>query len=126
RDVLRSAELPAVALHHRRQHLLPGLEAEAEEGGARVGEHVEQGQRQLHGGDSGRRERFPGGRSCATLRHGGSFRMVVVTAVLPWTAEGAAASSSARQFNRRRDIPSTPRDVRMLGHVSTTRVRRKG
>src|SRR5207247_6220950 len=42
---------------------------------------------------------------CATLRHGGSFRMVVVTAVLPWTAEGAAAPSSARQFNRRRDIP---------------------
>src|SRR5437870_13106095 len=30
--------------------------------------------------------------------------MVVVTAVLPWTAEGAAAPSSARQFNRRRDI----------------------
>jgi len=31
--------------------------------------------------------------------------MVVVTAVLPWTAKGAAAPSSARQFNRRRDNP---------------------
>jgi hypothetical protein len=30
----------------------------------------------------------------------------VVTAVLPWTAEGAAAPSSAGQFNRRRDIPA--------------------
>jgi len=33
--------------------------------------------------------------------------MVVVTAVLPWTAKGAAAPSSARQFNRRRDNPTT-------------------
>ena len=35
---------------------------------------------------------------------GGSFRMVVVTTVLP-DGEGAAAPFSARQFNRRRDIP---------------------
>src|SRR5437879_4791653 len=33
------------------------------------------------------------------------FETVVVTAVLPWTAKGAAAPSSARQFNSRRDIP---------------------
>src|SRR5439155_1143742 len=70
---------------------------------------VEEGQRQLHRGDGRGRERFPGGRSCATLLHGGSFRKVVVTAVLPWTAEGAAAPSSARQFNTRRDIPGTHR-----------------
>src|SRR5207249_11708494 len=104
-DVLRPAQPLAIVFHHRAQHLLAGLEAETEERGARVGEHVEQRQWELDRGDRRGCERFPGGRSCATLLHGGSFRMVVVTAVLPWTAEGAAAPSSARQFNRRRDIP---------------------
>src|SRR5207302_11101029 len=103
-DILRSTEPLAILFHHREQHLLTSVEAETEERRARVGEHVEERQGQLHRGDGWGRERFPGGRSCATLLHGGSFRTVVVTAVLPWTAEGAAAPSSARQFNRRRDI----------------------
>src|SRR5438034_4551240 len=104
-DVLRPAQPLAIVFHHRAQHLLAGLEAETEERGARVGEHVEQRQWELDRGDRRGCERFPGGRSCATLLHGGSFRMVVVTAVLRWTAKGAAAPSSARQFNRRRDNP---------------------
>ena len=90
-DVLGPTEALAILFHHREQDLLAGVEAETEERGARVGEDVEERQRQLHRGDGWGRERFPGGRSCATLLHGGSFRMVVATAVLPWTAEGAAA-----------------------------------
>ena len=50
-DVLRPAELRAILFHHRAQHLLARLEAEAEERRARVGEDIEQGQGQLDRGD---------------------------------------------------------------------------
>src|SRR5205809_1234278 len=73
-DVLRPAEPRALLFHQRAQHLLTGVETETEERRARVGEDVEEGQRQLHRDDGRGRERFPGGRSCATLLHGGSFR----------------------------------------------------
>src|SRR5205814_1991267 len=125
RDVLWPTQPLAILFHHRAQHLLTGVEAETEERGARVREHVEQGQRDLNRGDGRGRKRFPGSRSCATLPHGGSFRKVVVTAVLPWTAKGAAAPSSARQFNRRRDIPQAKakRGNPSLHHPET-RIRR--
>ena len=73
-DVLRPAEPRALLFHQRAQHQLPGVETETEERRARVGEDVEDGQRQLHRDDGRGRDRFPGGRSCATLLHGGSFR----------------------------------------------------
>jgi hypothetical protein len=103
-DFLRPAQPLPILFHHRAQPLLAGFEAEPKARGARGGEHVEQGQRDLPRGDGWGRERFPGARSYASLVHGGSFRKVVVTAVLSWTAKGVAALSRAGQFNRRRDI----------------------
>ncbi len=49
-NMLRAAKLRAILFHHRAQHLLARVEAEAAERGARVGEHIERRQRQLHGG----------------------------------------------------------------------------
>lgn len=51
RNVPRSAEVLAVLLHQRLEHLLPSREAHIEEGGLRVGQHREQRQRNLDGGD---------------------------------------------------------------------------
>src|SRR5262249_49614364 len=122
-DVLRSTEPLAILFHHRAQHLLARVEAEAEERGAGVGEDVEQRHGAWTGGDGGGRGRSPNGRSCAPLPQGGSFRMVVGTAVLPWTAEGAAAPSSAGQFNRRRDIPRAPHQSPRVCPVDTGGIR---
>src|SRR5262249_10184462 len=68
-DVLRSTELLAILFHHRAQHLLARVEAEAEERGARIGEDIAHRQRTLHGGDGWGRAGFRGKRSCATLLH---------------------------------------------------------
>jgi hypothetical protein len=68
-NVLGPAELLAILLHHRVQHLLAGVETEAEERGARLGEDVEQRQRHLHRGHGWGREPFPSDRSCASLLH---------------------------------------------------------
>src|SRR5262249_28628500 len=73
RDMLRSAELLPILLHHRAEHLLARVDAESEERGAGVLEDIKQRQRQLHGGDGWGRELFPGDRSCATSLHGGSL-----------------------------------------------------
>jgi hypothetical protein len=40
-DVLRPAQPLAILFHHRAQHLLARVEAEAEEPGARIGEDIE-------------------------------------------------------------------------------------
>ena len=100
----RTAELLAVRFHHRRQYLLASFEAEPEERGARIGEHVEQRQRQLHRGDGGDASASPVTALVRLFFIGGSL-LVVVTPVLPWTGEGAAALLFRRQFNSGWDIP---------------------
>ena len=125
RDVRRPAELLAILLHHRAEHLLAGFQAEPEERGAGIGENVEQRQRQLHRGDGWGRERFPGERSCATLLH----RRLPSEGCGDHRPTGRQKEPpllfSADQFNRRRDIPLdevnlgklglTPNDVTVRG-----------
>lgn len=48
----RPAELRPVHFHHVQQHLLPRFQTEAEERRARIGEHGEQRQGELHGGEA--------------------------------------------------------------------------
>src|SRR5262249_59536355 len=98
-------ELRAIVLHHRAEDLLAGGEAEPEERGLGIGEDLEQRQRHLDGGDRCGGRGFPGGRSCATSLHGGFLSLGCGDPVLYRTATRAAASSSAGQFNRVRDIP---------------------
>jgi hypothetical protein len=111
-NVGRPAEPVPILFHHRAQHLLAGRQAETEERGARVREHVEQRQRDLHGGDVVRRARFPSGRGCATLLHGGSFCEGCGDRRPTMDGRRSRRSFSADQFNRRREIPGKRRGGR--------------
>lgn len=120
RNVRRPAELRAIHFHHVEQHLLAGFQAEPEERGARVGENVEERQRELY-----RRERwggrFPARGSCASLLHRRLPSLVVVTPVLPLDGwKEPPLFFSVDQFNSRRDIPQDGSVVGISRRVDVT------
>jgi hypothetical protein len=66
---LGPAQRDPIGFHHRRQHLLAGIDAQAQEGMAHIAQHALHGQRDLHWGS----RQFPQRGLRARLHLGGSF-----------------------------------------------------